>query len=206
MSRLPLEGLPPSDALFELTPAVTRGLARGHRADVMVRDDPLVLLPDGSIRLDLPRWDTEWEVRTRRGGWPKIDPKTGKVLKRRRIWDALWGNARNDHIFAQRSAATKKVIAAVTDLATSAGLRPCSYMDVTLVWAPGRNMTADEDNLWHLLKACCDALARGRKDLPGLHLVPTDTNRHMRKTPRIDWPPQGQKTGPSGLWLEIKQS
>lgn len=196
-NHLPLEGLPPAEALFELTPALTRNLAR--RPDLTVSTGPPVELAGGVIRLDLPRWDTAWEVSKRRGGWPKVDPKTRKVIKKRKVWDALWGNARPGHIFAQRSAATKEVIDAVTNIATAAGLRPCSFMEVTLVWAPGRNTVADEDNLWHLLKACCDALARGRRDLPGLHLVPSDTNRHMRKIPRIDWPPV-----PAGLWLEIR--
>lgn len=149
--------------------------------------------------LVLPSWDTAWVTKTGRGGWPKVDPKTGKPVRHRPVWDALRGNSRND-LWAQRHKATKQVITAVTEAALHSGLTPCGYMDVTLVWSPGDRRRADEDNLWPLLKACCDALARGRRDLPGLHLVPDDDSRYMRKTPRIDRPPV-----PAGLWLEIRQ-
>lgn len=203
---LPLEGLPAPDALFELTPAVTRGLQRGHRSDVVTQDEP-ILLPDGVIRLDLPRWDTAWEARTRRGGWPRIDPKTGKVLKHRKVWDALKGNARNAH-YAQRHKAVVEVIGAVVDVAKRAGLVPCAHLTVQLVWQPGKNMRADEDNLWHLQKVCCDGLARGprgKRPVPGLQLVSDDRQPWMTKLPpRIDWPPAGHKVGPSGLWLEVQ--
>lgn len=203
MDRLPLtyglgsEEFP--DGLFELTPKMTRVLAQGRPAAGGVElDQPRPTAPDGVVRLDLPRWDIAWEVRTRRGGWPKLDPKTGKVLKKRRVWDALKGNARNAH-YAQRHKAAKEVIDAVASAATRAGLVPCAHLTVQLVWAPGKNMRADDDNLWNLQKVCCDALARGRKDLPGLQLVPDDSRKWMEKlAPRIDWPPV-----PGGLWLEI---
>lgn len=184
------------DALFDLTPKVTKTITRPNGAV----DTPAPERRGDVVVLHLPRWDQMWEVATRRGGWPKINPKTRKVVKRRKVWGALSGNARNAH-YAQRHNATKEVINAVVDVATRAGLQPCRYMEVTLVWAPGHNRATDEDNLWPLLKACCDALARGpRKDLPGLRLVADDDSRHMRKCARIDRPPT-----PAGLWLEITQ-
>lgn len=154
--------------------------------------------PGNTVIIDLPRWDLAWEIRTGRGGWPKVNPQTGKVVLHRRIWGTLTGNARPGH-WSQRHQAVKEVIDVVTALARNADLRPCRYMDVTLVWAPGNHRIADEDNLFPLLKICCDALARGpRKDLPGLHLVEDDDARHMNKTPRIDRPPV-----PAGLRLEV---
>jgi hypothetical protein len=204
-NHLPLEGLPGADALFDLTPALTKQLTRGHRADVVLLDEP-VDLPSGAVRLDLPRWDIAWEAKKGRGGWPKIDPKTRKVIKHRKVWDALKGNARNAH-FAARHKAVQEVISAVVATARRAGLRPCDHLTVQLVWQPGRNMRADDDNLWHLQKVCCDGLARGpqgKHPVPGLRLVPDDTRRYMEKlAPRIEWPPEGQKSGPSGLWLEV---
>jgi crossover junction endodeoxyribonuclease RusA len=182
------------DGLFELTPTMTRALAKGRRAAPDVPPGPL---PEGMVRLDLPRWDTAWEIKQNRKGWPVVNPKTGKVVKHRPVWDTLRANSRPH--WSARHKRTKEVIDAVTRIATAAGLRPCSFLDVALVWAPGSNVNADEDNLFPLLKVCCDALARGpRRDLPGLHLVPDDTSRYMRKVPRIDWPPV-----PGGLWLEV---
>lgn len=192
--------------LFELTPQLTKVLTQG-RGDAPAPEIPLPPLPEGVIRLDLPRWDTAWEVKTGRGGWPKVDIKTGKTIKHRKVWDALKGNARNAH-FAQRHKATKEVITAVADVATRAGLRPCAHLTVQLVWAPGRRFRADDDNLWNLQKVCCDALARGprgKRPIPGLQLVPDDTREWMEKlAPRIDWPPEGELYGPSGLWLEVQ--
>lgn len=183
------------DGLFELTPTMTRALAKGRRADPDVPPGPL---PEGVVRLDLPRWDTAWEIRKGRGGWPRVDPKTHKVMKKRVVWDALKGNARNQNFHA-RHKASQEVIAAVVRVATGAGLRPCDHLTVRLVWAPGKVMRADDDNLWQLQKVCCDALARGRSDIPGLHLVPDDSRKFMEKlAPRIDWPPV-----PGGLWLEV---
>lgn len=205
-NRLPLEGLPVPDALFELTPALTRNLTQGQPG---IHHTPAVLdLPEGVVRLDLPRWDIAWEAKKRRGGWPKIDPKTGKVVRHRRVWDALKGNARNAH-FAQRHKAVQECIGAVVSAARRAGLRPCEHLTVQLVWAPGDHRRADDDNLWGLQKVCCDGLARGprgKRPIPGLQLVPDDTRRWMEKlAPRIDRPPPGQ-SGPSGLWLEVTPS
>lgn len=187
----------PIDGLFELTPAVTKRLAKRQlTATAAASTDPP---PDGVIRLDLPRWDTEWKLKTRRGGWPRIDPKTGRVVKHRPVWDALRGNSRNAH-YAQRHNASRTVIDAVMVAATKAGLTPCQHLTVQLVWAPGDCRRADEDNLVQLQKVCCDALSRGRSDIPGLHIVPDDTSKWMRKEmPRIDRPPVRP-----GLWLEVR--
>jgi hypothetical protein len=176
--QLPLTGL--------FTPAAPTGVV--HRGDQDV------------IRLGLPNWSTAWEVKTGRGGWPKVEPKTGKVIKHRKVWDALNGNSRNGH-YAARHKATKEVIKAVVDAATLAGLRPCQHLTVQLVWAPGDNRRADRGNLNPLQKACLDGLVRGpRKDLPGLHLVPDDTDQWVEELmPRIDRPPT-----PPGLWLELR--
>ena len=195
------------DALFDLTPALTRELVR--KPDMGVIEQPATPLPDGWIRLDLPRWDTAWEAKRDRRGWPKVDPKTHKVVKHRKVWDALRGNARPGH-FAVRHKAVREVIHAVVDAARRAGLggmpRCAAHLTVQLVWAPGDHRRADDDNLWQLQKVCCDGLARGpqgKRPTPGLRLVPDDTRKYMTKlAPRIDRPPEGQ-TGPSGLWLEV---
>lgn len=170
---------------------------RGPIADLIVLDDPP---PDGWVILPLPRWDTAFEVKTGRGGWPKINQKTRKVVTHRPIWDPLQANSRAH--WTKRHHAVKEVIDAVTVVATRSGLQPCRHMDVVLVWAPGHNRGADEDNRWPLLKACCDALARGpRRDLPGLRLVADDDSRHMSKSCRIDPPP-----APSALYLEVRST
>jgi hypothetical protein len=172
--------------LFGLAPAVTR---------------TLTVPRDGVIRLDLPNWSTAWEIKTGRGGWPKLNPTTGKVIKHRKVWDALAGNARPGH-WSQRHTAVKEVILAVVNAATTAGLQPCQHLTIQIVWAPGHHRKADDDNLWHIQKAAADALARGpRKDLPGLHLVADDDQQWMAKlAPRIDRPPSAP-----GLWLEVQQ-
>lgn len=149
--------------------------------------------------LTLPNWSTAWEVKTGRGGWPKINPKTGKVIRHRPVWEPLQGNARNPH-WSARAKATRTVIDTVVGLATKAGMRPCRHLTIQLVWAPGDNRHADEDNLWGLQKVVADGLARGpRKDLPGLRLVPDDDARWMTKLgPRIVRPPH-----PPGLRLLV---
>jgi hypothetical protein len=154
------------------------------------------------VVVPLPRWDTDWQLKTDRKGWPKLryDKRTGKwvKVKWRPVWDPLWGNPRSNTHW-QRSKAVPVVIAAVMQAATAAGLQPCSFMTVRLVWAPGDNRHADEDNLYRLFKTVCDGLARGpRKDLPGLRLVPDDTSQYMDKlAPRI------ARDVPAGLWLEV---
>jgi hypothetical protein len=183
--QLPLDGL-------DLPPA--RG-TRGPVADLIIIDDPM----PGTRILNLPRYDIAWEVKKGRNGWPKVNPKTRKVVKHRVVWDALMGNARNAH-WSARAKAAKLVIADVVRIGTAAGLEPCKHVTIRLVWAPGDMRTADEDNLWNLQKVIADGLARGpRKDLPGMRLVPDDTSTWMTKLgPRIDRPPT-----PAGLWLEL---
>lgn len=115
---------------------------------------------------------------------------------------ALVGNTRVH--WRRRSADTQQVRGDVLRLATAAGLHRLppdriGHVTVELVWAPGDRRRRDADNLWPLLKACCDALARGpRRDWIGLELVPDDTPEHMTKlAPRIEPPPA------KGMWLDI---
>lgn len=113
---------------------------------------------------------------------------------------ALWGNTRVH--WRQRSVDTQQVRSDVMRLAQGAGvhrLGPIGHVTVELVWAPGDRRRRDADNLWPLLKACCDALARGpRRDWTGLELVPDDTPEHMTKlAPRIEPPPA------KGMWLVL---
>jgi hypothetical protein len=150
------------------------------------------------FRLDLPRYDLDRHNKTRRGGWPVVDPKTGKAKTWKPVWDTLRGNSR-PAAWAVRHRAVKQVIGDVVAAATRAQIPAGSHVSVRLTWAPGRRARADEDNLVALQKVCCDALARGRKDLPGLHLVPDDTSDHMTKhMPVIAKPPL------SGLWLDVE--
>lgn len=111
---------------------------------------------------------------------------------------ALTGNSRAH--WRQRSADTRMVREDVLILARAANIPATAHMTVELVWAPGDRIRRDADNLWPLLKACCDSLARGpRRDWVGLELVPDDTPQHMTKmAPRIDPPP-----APKGMWLHV---
>lgn len=115
---------------------------------------------------------------------------------------ALWGNTRSH--WRGRSADTRRVRNDVLTLATAAGLHqldaPVAHVTVSLTWAPGDRRRRDEDNLWPLFKACCDALARGpRRDWIGLEVVPDDTRQYMAKEkPQILPPPT-----PKGMWLDI---
>lgn len=136
-----------------------------------------------TVRLDLPRYDQR-EV----------------PGARRPVWQALTGNARPGH-WAARHRATKRVIADVVWAARNQRLHQLddvAQVEVTLTWAPGDRRRADADNLWPLLKVCCDALARGRTDLPGLHLVPDDTPTWMTKHAPVIAPPPA-----TGLWLDL---
>lgn len=121
--------------------------------------------------------------------------------------EALTGNAREGH-WAPRSKATNEVRTAVAWLGRQAGIPPSRHLTVELVWAPGDRRKRDADNLWPMLKACCDGLARGpRKPSAraapwvGLDLVPDDTPRWMRKLPpRIAGP---DETDEIGVWLLV---
>lgn len=113
---------------------------------------------------------------------------------------ALWGNTRAH--WRRRTADTRQVRSDVLRLAQAAGLnrldRPAAHVTVALTWAPGDNRRRDADNLWPLLKALADGLARGRPDLIGLDLVPDDTPEYFTKlAPRIEPPPA------KGMWLDI---
>jgi crossover junction endodeoxyribonuclease RusA len=113
---------------------------------------------------------------------------------------ALAGNTRVH--WRQRSADTQQVRSDVMRLAQQAGLHRLGrlkHVTAELVWAPGDKRRRDADNLWPLLKVCCDALARGpRRDWVGLELVPDDTPEHMTKlAPRIEPPPA------KGMWLAL---
>ena len=99
-----------------------------------------------------------------------------------------------------RSRATKQLRYEVSLLARQAKLvGPYAHLAVTLVWAPGDRRRRDADNLYPMLKVCCDALSRGRRDWIGLQLVPDDTPQWMDKTPVIAPPP-----APKGMRLEIE--
>lgn len=144
-----------------------------------------------SVRLQLPRWDTAWEYKRTRAG---------KTRRHRRVWDALHLNARPH--WTQRHRATAEVIQAVQLLARAEGLHRITgarHLAVELVWSPGDRRRADSINLLGITKAATDALARGRKDLPGLHLVPDDTDELVSQRARIVHPPE-----PAGLWLDVE--
>lgn len=100
-----------------------------------------------------------------------------------------------------RSTATRMVRQTVVVLAKAQGLHliQAEHITARLSWAPGDRRRRDADNLFPLLKACCDALARGpRRDWIGLEIVPDDTPRYFTKlTPRIIPPPT------RGMWLEL---
>lgn len=132
-----------------------------------------------TYRLELPRYDTEPQPRL--------------------VWSTLRGNSRPGH-WSKRHRAVRRLITDVTWLAKAAKVPAGRHVTVRLTWAPGRRVRADADNLWPLLKTACDALARGRKDLPGLHLVPDDTPEYMTKhAPAIAYPP-----AEPGLWLDVE--
>jgi crossover junction endodeoxyribonuclease RusA len=113
---------------------------------------------------------------------------------------ALVGNTRVH--WRRRSADTKQVRADVMRLAQAAKLHhlkaAIEHIDVTLTWAPGDRRRRDSDNLWPLLKSCCDALARGRRDWVGLELVPDDTPAYMTKHAPVIVPPPAR-----GMWLDL---
>jgi hypothetical protein len=80
------------------------------------------------------------------------------------------------------------------------------HLTVHLCWRPARYNGQDDDNLWPLLKACVDAMARGSRRATyrnpnmniGLDLVPGDTRKHVTRLP-----PAVLRTGPPGMWLTV---
>jgi len=113
----------------------------------------------------------------------------------------LWGNSRS-HYHA-RSASSRQMRSDVAVLATKARIPPSTHLEVLLSWAPGDRRRRDADNLWPMLKCCCDGLARGpRKDWVGLDIVPDDTPEYMTKHAPVILTPD-QHTGSTGIWLDI---
>lgn len=111
--------------------------------------------------------------------------------------EALRGNSRAH--WRQRSADTRMVRETVALLAAKLrNEKKIGHITVVLTWAPGDNRRRDADNLWPLLKACCDALSRGRRDWAGLELVPDDTPRWMDKRAPVIAPPPAK-----GMWLDL---
>jgi crossover junction endodeoxyribonuclease RusA len=123
------------------------------------------------------------------------------TLPYHRMPAALHGNARHGH-WASRHKDTRMVRSDIVNLAKAAGLhqlpRPIAHITVALIWAPGDRRRRDEDNLFPLLKAVCDALARNRKDLIGLDLVPDDVPQWMTKPTPVIAPPPAK-----GMWLDL---
>jgi len=110
---------------------------------------------------------------------------------------ALVGNTRVH--WRRRSADTRTVRETVALLAGKLRHeKQIGHITVALTWAPGDRRRRDADNLWPLLKACCDALARGRRDWAGLDLVPDDTPRWMDKRAPVIAPPPAK-----GMWLDL---
>lgn len=112
-------------------------------------------------------------------------------------------NANQRLHYQQRSQRTRIIRTAVRNAAERARIPQCKHLTVTLHYQPGDNRRRDADNLFPVLKAACDALARGpRRDWVGLELVPDDTPEHMTKlTPVIHLGP-----GTRRLWLTIEVS
>lgn len=113
---------------------------------------------------------------------------------------ALVGNSRAH--WRRRSADTRLVRETVAVLAGKLRHeKPAAHITVALTWAPGDRRRRDADNLWPMLKSCCDALARGRKDWAGLDLVPDDTPQWMDKRAPVIAPPPAK-----GMWLDLSIS
>lgn len=127
-------------------------------------------------RLELPRWD-------------KADYRG-----RRQVWDVVHANQRSSfhsnarvHYAIQRRS-VNLVLDVVATLAKQARIPEAEHLTVELVWVPDRrDRRRDSDNLWPLLKVCCDALARGPsgrgRGAIGLDLVDDDTPEWMTKMP-----------------------
>lgn len=105
------------------------------------------------------------------------------------------------------NADVQAVRADVMRLARHAGCTPGEHLTVHLAWSPARRNGHDADNLAPMMKACCDALARGSRRLTlknpgvniGLDLVPDDRPEHMSKIMPVILP----KGDPPGMWLTV---
>ena len=117
---------------------------------------------------------------------------------------ALWANqasGKGGH-WGGRSAASKMVRSDVMMLGRRAQIPQSSHLHVVLSWAPGDRRRRDSDNMWPMLKACCDGLAKGkRKDWVGLELVPDDTPQYMTKHAPVIVPPE--RCAAKGMWLDV---
>lgn len=112
---------------------------------------------------------------------------------------SLHGNTRVH--WSRRAKDSRQVRSDVALLARSARIPRSKHLTVELVWSPGDRRRRDADNLWPLLKVCCDALARGRRDWVGLELVADDTPEFMtKKAPRIAEPSEIRERG---MWLLV---
>lgn len=103
--------------------------------------------------------------------------------------------------YMARSQKTRMVRETTMLLARAAQIPAGRHITVCLYWAPGDRRRRDADNLVPTLKACADALARGRRrDWVGLELVPDDTPAYMEKLMPVIVPPPAVP----GLWLEVQ--
>lgn len=104
--------------------------------------------------------------------------------------------------FRQQADIVANVRTSVMVLARAAKIPPGKHLTVQLHYAPGRDIRMDSHNLHPTVKACVDALARGkRKDWVGLELVPDDTDEFVTiRSPQIHPPPTG---GPR-CWLTVQ--
>lgn len=91
---------------------------------------------------------------------------------------------------------------AVMVLARAAKVPAGEHLTVQLHYAPGARIKMDSHNLHPTVKACVDALARGkRRDWVGLELVPDDTDEFVTiLSPQIHYPPE---PGPK-CWLTLE--
>lgn len=113
--------------------------------------------------------------------------------------EALYANNRPH--WSQRHRDTRQVRVAVVVLGKAAGLHrlpPIAHITACLTWAPGDRRRRDPINLALFVKALCDGLARGRKDLIGLDLVPDDTAQWMDQRTAVIAPPPAK-----GMWLDL---
>jgi crossover junction endodeoxyribonuclease RusA len=102
------------------------------------------------------------------------------------------------------NAAVQQVRGDVSYLAR--GIKPGRHVFAHLAWRPKKPGRQDDDNLALLMKACCDAIARGprrptlrNKGMAiGLDLVPDDTVQYMTKALPVILP-----DGPPGMWLTV---